>query len=200
MKIFRLVQVPSSGDAEASLSPSWAVLTLPDTALLIAKRPFFIPDFAAVCDASLCVAVRIVRLGRSIHRQFAHRYYVAAHSVPAVHFIARDYLERLQGQSLPWDMAVGFDDAVAVADAGQTDFTEVTSVKIAVDAESAGGALPCQFWEWVDAEIARISEHYTLRQGDLFLFPMPVPPQPVHINATVTLSADEIPLLSFHVK
>ena len=200
MKIFRLVQVPSSGDAEASLSPSWAVLTLPDTALLIAKRPFFIPDFAAVCDASLCVAVRIVRLGRSIHRQFAHRYYLASQAAPAVHFIARDYLERLQGQSLPWDMAVGFDDAVAVADAGQGDFTKVEAVKIAVDAEIARAALPCHFWEWVDTEIARVSEHYTLRQGDLFLFPMPVTPQPVHINATVTLSADETPLLSFHVK
>ena len=159
MKIFRLVQVPSSGDAEASLSPSWAVLTLPDTALLIAKRPFFIPDFAAVCDASLCVAVRIVRLGRSIHRQFAHRYYLASQAAPAVHFIARDYLERLQGQSLPWDMAVGFDDAVAVADAGQVDFTKVEAVKIAVDAEIAGHALPCSFWEWVDKQIARVSKH-----------------------------------------
>ena len=90
--------------------------------------------------------------------------------------------------------------AVAVADAGQVDFTKVEAVKIAVDAEIARAALPCQFWEWVDTEIARVSEHYTLRQGDLFLFPMPVAPQPVHINATVTLSADELSLLSFHVK
>ena len=73
-------------------------------------------------------------------------------------------------------------------------------MKIAVEAERAGAALPCQFWEWVDTEIARVSEHYTRRQGDLFLFPMPVAPQPVHINATVTLSADELSLLSFHVK
>lgn len=198
MKIFRLVPVPLV-EGKAS-SPSWTVLTLPDTALLIAKRPFFIPDFATECDASLCVAVRIVRLGRSIHKQFVHRYYIASEASPAVHFIARDLLNHYQVLSLPWDAAVGFDDAVAVADAGQVDFTKICSLSLSVDATSAEAAVPENFWECVDEQIARISGHYTLRQGDLFLFPMNLLPQPVHINSTITLKADDSPLLSFHVK
>ncbi|EJW95300.1 2-hydroxyhepta-2,4-diene-1,7-dioate isomerase, fumarylacetoacetate hydrolase family protein, partial [gut metagenome] len=76
MKIFRL------------LSPLPSVLTVPDTALLIQKRPFFIPDFTQDCRAQLCAVIRITRLGRSIGERFVPRYYQAEQISLGVHFVA----------------------------------------------------------------------------------------------------------------
>ena len=94
MKIFRtFTQLP--GEAPCPL-PRPVAVPLPDTVLLPPKRPFFVPDHTRDCVATLCLAFRINRLGRSIARRFASRYYASAEVAPAVHFVARDLLARWQ--------------------------------------------------------------------------------------------------------
>ena len=118
MKIFRFL--PNNITTGATLYKDMGVATIPDTALLIQKRPFFIPDFTQQCVARLCVCARINRLGRSINERFAQRYYNANEMCLGVHFIAQDLLKELQCNNKPWDLAIGFDNAVAVAEGKQT--------------------------------------------------------------------------------
>lgn len=198
MKIFRtFTQLPD--EAPCPLSRPVAV-PLPDTVLLPPKRPFFVPDHTRDCVATLCLAFRINRLGRSIARRFALRYYASAEVTPAVHFVARDLLAECRAQALPWSEALAFDDALAVApqlpeppEAGQS-----VGWNVGEAAESA--ALPAALWEEIDAWIAQVSEHYTLRQGDLFLLPLPLRPQPVTIETPVAVSVGGRQVLQFNVK
>ena len=81
------------------------VYTIPDTALHINKRPFFIPPFAEPCVMQLRLAIRIVRLGRHISKRFAGRYYDAA--TVCAHFAA---------PTLPPTQGLCFDDCLTVGE------------------------------------------------------------------------------------
>ncbi len=188
MKIFRL------------LSPLPSVLTVPDTALLIQKRPFFIPDFTQDCRAQLCAVIRITRLGRSIGERFVPRYYQAEQISLGVHFVAHDLLEQLRQEGQPWDIAVGFDNAVAVAETTNGHFAPESSVALHINEDTTTGRVPTDFLTEAHRAIAHISTHYTLRQGDLFLFPLPVAERTVAIDDHLTLSLNGEALLSFNVK
>ena len=78
---------------------------IPDTALHINKRPFFIPPFAVPCVMQLRWAIRIVRLGRNISARFATRYYDAA--TLCAHFAA---------PALPPSQGLCFDDCLTVGE------------------------------------------------------------------------------------
>lgn len=101
MKIFRFFANNING--ENALYNDVSTALIPDTALLIQKRPFFIPDFTQQCMVQLCACIRINRLGRSIHQKFAHRYYNDL--TIATHFVARDLLTQLQTEQKPLDKA-----------------------------------------------------------------------------------------------
>ena len=198
MKIFRtFTQLP--GEAPCPL-PRPVAVPLPDTVLLPPKRPFFVPDHTRDCVATLCLAFRINRLGRSIARRFASRYYASAEVAPAVHFVARDLLAECRMQALPWSEALAFDDALAVAPRLPEPPEAGLSVGWNVGEVAESAALPAALWEEIDAWIAQVSEHYTLRQGDLFLLPLPLRPQPVAIETAVTVSVGGRQVLQFNVK
>ena len=63
---------------------------LPDTALQTRGKPVFIPDWGGECEARCALAVRISRLGKSIERRFATRYFDAV--APAVKLEMQDML------------------------------------------------------------------------------------------------------------
>lgn len=198
MKIFRFIANDNSSPvAEAPMG----VLTIPDTALLIQKRPFFIPDFTQQCLAYLCVAVRINRLGRSIHERFAERYYDADHLTLGIHFVAHDLLESLKQQGLPWDLAVGFDNAVAVPEQTTLAVTAGMKVGFSVDADTYETIVPQTVLAQINVQIACISKHYTLRQGDLLLLPLTnLKGVRVEIDNHLKMTVNEEELLAFNIK
>lgn len=174
--------------------------TIPDTALLGNKRPFFIPDFALRCAAQLLWAVRICRLGRSINERFAHRYYDAM--TAAVHFTAHPLLEQLQEQALPWDMACGFDSSLAVGSFQPINLQAADEVTLRLtcnDAETAALHLPAAL-SVIDRTIAFASQFYTLRQGDIFLIGQHAKQPEVAIDDHLVASCQGHDLLSFNVK
>lgn len=81
------------------------VYVMPDTALHINKRPFFIPDYAKPCLMHLHVAVRICRLGRYISERYASRYYDAA-----------TLCTRMEAPLLPPFIGRCFDECVSVGE------------------------------------------------------------------------------------
>lgn len=174
---------------------------LPDTAVLGTKCPFFVPDFAAQCRATLCAALRVSRLGRSIHPRFAARYYDKV--TAALHFTAHPLLERLLAEGIPADRACGFDGALALgrweADAPET-MAVGTELAVRLGGQTAAQmALPSR--ETADAALSAVSRYYTLRQGDILLLPVPATDGfPVAIDDHVDLLLGGEAMLSFNVK
>ena len=50
---------------------------IPDSAITVANRPLFLPDFASDWEGCVSPAFRISRLGKAIGRKYASRYYDA---------------------------------------------------------------------------------------------------------------------------
>lgn len=175
-------------------------LTIPDTALLGKKRPFFIPDFAEHCEARIHLAVRVCRLGRSIDKRFAHRYYNAL--AVAVHFTPHPFLERLKEMGAPWSMAYGYDNSLALGDWCSFPIGESPD-KVRLDLLCNGKPVTEMEWEnvrqRVDELIADASQFYTLRQGDIFLLEGSLPHE-VHIDDHLDARLNETTGIAFNVK
>lgn len=202
MKIFLCPAAYNIEGKSSLLNKGYPIVhTLPDTAMLHIKRPFFIPDFAEVCTVQLCLAVRVCRLGRSIGSRFAHRYYDAY--TAAALFSAHPLWEELQRQGLPWDIACGFDDALAVGDfcTKVADATAVPEEAVMnVDGEPKQRIPAGTPFARIDAFIAAISNFYTLRQGDVLLFDVAGQNTQVFENNHLELNIDNRCVLSFNVK
>lgn len=178
-----------------------SVHTLPDTSLLLHDRPFFVPDFAEECRATIQLAIRICRLGRSISKHFARRYYDAV--TVAVHFTAHPLLEQLQEAGLPWDAACGFDGAVALGEFVKlNDDIPLQTYHLLMECNGVPvqSVLTEEMLHPIDTLIATASQHYTFRQGDILLTGAPLPSIPVCIDSHITAYLDETRCLSFNVK
>lgn len=199
MKIFRFFS--NNIKDQSTFYNNMSIVTIPDTALLIQKRPFFIPDFTNHCMVQLCACVRINRLGRSIHEHFAERYYDANKIAIGTHFVARDLLNKLVEQHFPWDKAVGFDNAVVVAESpcnmteGENETCMTIGDRTYKTTISKNELLPI-----INHQIAHISLFYTLKQGDILIFPLKLQEQQVYIDEHVALSINNETILQFNIK
>lgn len=199
MKIFRRTTdlIEESDNTDHTIS----VLCLPDTALLIQKRPFFIPDFTHKCSITLCAAIHINRLGRSINRRYASRYYEMSCVTLAAHFIASDLLAQLRKERKPWDLAIGFDNALAVSGIKESLSGNGETISLCINDRKYGSKIPDYFKEQVDDYIAQISMFYTLRQGDILLYPLILNSAPcVNIDDRIVLRVQNKEVLAFNVK
>lgn len=152
------------------------VYTLPDTALHINKRPFFIPDYAMPCLMHQHRAVRICRLGRSISARFAHRYYDAA-----------TLCTRMEAPSLPKGIGRCFDECLAVG--------EWLDLEKALPHPDAAGLA-----DEADRAIAHVSQFFTLRQGDIILLTPTSPTREAHIGQHVALTWCDTDVLQINIK
>jgi acylpyruvate hydrolase len=141
----------------------------PDTALLLKKQPFFIPDFSNEIHYETELVVRIDRLGKNIQEKFAHKYY--SELGLGLDFTARDIQQECKTQGLPWEKAKAFDGSalmsqnlIPVSDlniAGGINF----SLKVNGEQKQIGNSKDMLFS--IDAIIAYISRYFTLKIGDL---------------------------------
>ena len=88
------------------------VFLKPDTAILLKKQPFFIPDFSDEVHHEVEVLVKINRVGKHIDKKFAHKYYNEIGL--GIDFTARDLQSQLKSKGLPWEKAKSFDGAAVV--------------------------------------------------------------------------------------
>lgn len=86
----------------------------PDTALLLKKQPFFIPDFSEDVHHEVELLVRINKVGKHIQQKFAHKYYEEIGL--GIDFTARDLQNELKQKGLPWEKSKAFDGAAVVGE------------------------------------------------------------------------------------
>lgn len=141
----------------------------PDTAVLLKKQPFFIPDFSDDVHYEVELLVRINRVGKHIQKKFAYKYYDEIGL--GIDFTARDLQRELKEKGLPWEKAKGFDGAAVIGDRwikkeklGNVDDIGFELCKNDVVVQR--GRSSHMLWK-IDELVAYISQFFTLKIGDI---------------------------------
>ena len=88
------------------------VFLKPDTAILLKKQPFFIPDFSDDVHHEVEILIKINKVGKHIDKKFAHKYYDEIGL--GIDFTARDLQSQLKAKGLPWEKAKAFDGGAVI--------------------------------------------------------------------------------------
>lgn len=173
----------------------------PETALVLKRNPFFIPDFSEDVHYEAELVVRINKLGKHIQEKFAHKYYDEI-SV-GIDFTARDLQARLKEKGLPWEKAKAFDGSAAVGkfiskkklrDPDNINFQLFQNQELKQDGHSRDMLYS------IDRLIAYISGFFTLKIGDLIFTGTPAGVGAVKAGDRLRLLLENEELLSLNVK
>ncbi len=144
------------------------VFLKPDTAILLKKQPFFIPDFSKDVHHEVEVLVKINKVGKYIDKKFAHSYYDEIGL--GIDFTARDLQNELKAKGLPWEKAKAFDGAAAVGKwLPKSSFKDLNDINFSLkknDSTVQQGNTQQMLWK-IDELIEYISKYFTLKIGDI---------------------------------
>jgi 2-keto-4-pentenoate hydratase/2-oxohepta-3-ene-1,7-dioic acid hydratase in catechol pathway len=182
--------------------PEHPVLFLkPDTAILLKKQPFFIPDFSNEVHHEVEVLVKIKKVGKHIDRKFAHKYYDEIGL--GIDFTARDLQTELKNKGLPWEKAKSFDGAAVVGNfLSKTTLDSVDDINFSLKKNGEivqKGNTGLMLWK-IDALIEYISKYFTLKIGDIIFTGTPAGVAKVDPNDTLEGYIDEKEIFSIKVK
>ncbi len=182
--------------------PEHPVLFLkPDTAILLKKQPFFIPEFSNEIHHEVEVLVKIKKVGKHIDRKFAHKYYDEIGL--GIDFTARDLQTELKNKGLPWEKAKSFDGAAVVGNfLSKTTLDSVDDVNFSLKKNNKvvqKGNTGLMLWK-IDALIEYISKYFTLKIGDIIFTGTPAGVAKVNPNDTLKGYIDEKEIFSIKVK
>lgn len=149
--------------------PSNPVVFLkPDTAILLKKQPFFIPDFSDDVHHEVEILVKINRVGKYIDKKFAYKYYKEIGL--GIDFTARDLQSELKSKGLPWEKAKSFDGAAVVGNwLPIDDITDVNNINFSLQKNNMvvqQGNTSHMLWK-IDELIEYVSKYFTLKIGDI---------------------------------
>ena len=162
----------------------------PDVALLVNRKPFFLPHFSEQIEAHRCVVVKISRMGRCIEARFASRYYEEV--APACNFMVRGLNENTGLDSLTKGLA--FDNSMAVGE-----FAKAGEMKLSWYADSV--ELPgTDLAEGIDNAVAEVSRYVTLRTGDMVAIDYKAEALPLQREMVITAKSGDEELLYCKVK
>ena len=144
------------------------VFLKPDTAILLKKQPFFIPDFSNDVHHEVEILVKINKVGKHIDKKFAHKYYDEIGL--GIDFTARDLQSDLKAKGLPWEKAKAFDGAAVIGKwLPKTNFDNVDNIQFKLlrnDEVVQNGNTNLMLWK-IDELIEYVSKYFTLKIGDI---------------------------------
>ena len=152
-----------------SEKPSEPVVFLkPDTAILLKKQPFFIPDFSNKVHHEVEVLVKINRVGKYIDSKFAHKYYEQIGL--GIDFTARDLQQELKGKGLPWEKSKAFDGSAVIGKwVSKSNYENVNNIPFSLlkNNQVAQSSTTKDMLWGIDEIIAYVSQYFTLKIGDI---------------------------------
>tara|TARA_R110002050_G_scaffold74772_4_gene160121 strand:+ start:23338 stop:23949 length:612 start_codon:yes stop_codon:yes gene_type:complete len=144
------------------------VFLKPDTAILLKKQPFFIPDFSDDVHYEVEVLVKINRVGKHIDKKFAHKYYNEIGL--GIDFTARDLQSQLKAKGLPWEKAKSFDGAAVIGNwLSVSEIDSVDAINFSLKKNNnivQKGNTSHMLWK-IDELIEYVSKYFTLKIGDI---------------------------------
>ena len=141
----------------------------PDTALLLKKQPFFIPDFSNDVHYETEVVVRINRVGKNIQEKFAYKYYDEIGL--GLDFTARDIQKNCKEKGLPWEKAKAFDGSALMSrtliNKKDLDLENGFDFHLEIKGEKKQIGNTSDMLFNIDSLISYLSKFFTLKIGDL---------------------------------
>lgn len=149
--------------------PSEPVIFLkPETAVVLKKFPFVIPEFSQDVHHEVEVLIKINKVGKYIEPKFAHKYYDEIGL--GIDFTARDVQSRLKEKGLPWEKAKAFDGSAIISDfLPKKDFSSMENINFELTNNGQivqSGNTNLMLWK-IDEIIAYVSQYFTLKKGDI---------------------------------
>ena len=173
----------------------------PDTAILLKKQAFFIPEFSKDVHHEVEVLVKINRVGKHIDRKFAHKYYDEIGL--GIDFTARDLQKQLKDKGLPWEKAKSFDGAAVIGTfIGKETLKDVDDIYFCLKnngktVQESSTAL--MLWK-IDELIEYISKFFTLKIGDVIFTGTPAGVSKVKPNDNLIGYLEDQELFNIKVK
>ena len=140
----------------------------PDTAILLKKQPFFIPDFSNEVHHEVEVLIKINRVGKYIDSKFAHKYYEQIGL--GIDFTARDLQQQLKQKGLPWEISKAFDGSAVIGKwVSKSSFENLNKLPFSLlkNNETVQSATTEDMLWGIDEIIAYVSKFFTLKIGDI---------------------------------
>ncbi|MEZ4920944.1 MAG: fumarylacetoacetate hydrolase family protein [Saprospiraceae bacterium] len=159
------------------------VFMKPPTALLVANKPFYYPEFTQDVHYEGELVLRVVKNGRHVAPEFASRYYDAV--AFGIDFTARDVQSKLKQKGHPWEIAKGFDRSAPLSEFIPFDtlgkreairFQLKKNGELVQDGNTADLIFP------FDSLICHISRYFTLNVGDYIFTGTPAGVGPIAIG------------------
>jgi len=174
----------------------------PDSALLRNNDPFYIPEWSNDLHHEVELIVKICRLGKSIERKFAHRYYTEVGL--GIDFTARDVQNALKDKGLPWEKAKAFDQSAVISsefvlldslpDKNSIHFRLDINGKTVQEGDSSLMIFP------IEEIITQVSKYFTLKVGDLIYTGTPAGVGPVKVGDRMEGYLEDRKMFDFWVK
>ncbi len=173
----------------------------PDTAILLKKQPFFIPEFSKDVHHEVELLVRINKIGKYIDQKFAHKYYDEIGL--GIDFTARDLQNELKAKGLPWEKAKAFDGSAVVGNfIPKEKIEDINNISFSLKRNGIpvqNGSSMLMMWK-IDALIEYISKYFTLKIGDIIFTGTPAGVGRVEANDVLTGFIGETEMFSIKVK
>lgn len=177
------------------------VFLKPDTAILLKKQPFFIPEFSNDVHHEVEVLVKINRVGKYINKKFAHKYYKEIGL--GIDFTARDLQTQLKAKGLPWEKAKSFDGAAVIGSwLPKTAFQDLNNINFSLKKNNQvvqQGNTSLMLWK-IDEIIEYVSKYFTLKIGDVIFTGTPAGVSKVFANDKLKGYLEDKELFSITVK
>ena len=134
-----------------------------DSAITIAGRPVFLPDFDSQWSAEFYLALKVCRLGKCISEKFAHRYY--DRFTMAMRLVPVNITAELRSQGLPTAIGDIFDNALTLGSWIEvSDIAESFNITANEDSVSINNLK-----QMADEAIDTVSRYTTLKTGDVIM-------------------------------
>lgn len=186
----------------ANEKPDHPVVFLkPDSAILLKKHPFVIPEFSKDVHHEVEILVKIKKIGKYIDKKFAHTYYDEIGL--GIDFTARDLQSDLKAKGLPWEKAKAFDGAAVIGEwLPKSNFENVDNISFSLQKNNTlvqEGNTAQMLWK-IDELISYVSQYFTLKIGDVIFTGTPAGVGPVAVNDKLKGFIGDVEMFSINVK
>ncbi len=171
----------------------------PDTAILKNNEAFYYPAFSKDIHYEAELVVKISKMGKSISKQFADRYYNEISL--GIDFTARDLQTECKKKGLPWEISKSFDGSAVVGK-----FIPKDSIKFPLNFSLELNGVLKQMGVTTDMLfsiediISFVSQFITLKVGDLIFTGTPAGVGPVKIGDHLIGKIENVEMFNFWVK
>lgn len=173
----------------------------PDTSILKAPNPFFLPYFSSDIQYELEIVLRINRLGKHIQAKFANRYYDAIGL--GIDFTARDLQVECKKNGLPWEIAKAFDASAAISEfVSINEYKDIYNLnfKLYKNEDLVQAANTNEMIFNYDRIIEHVSKFITLKIGDIIFTGTPAGVGKVNIGDNLKAFIEDKEMLNLYIK